>query len=141
MKLQVKKADVWAGQIKDRPGALAEKLAALSAGGVNLGFLLARRRPEAPGKAIVFLSPIKGARQARAAAKAGFAKTRNLRSLRVEGDNRRGLGAKMARALAGAGINVRGLSASAIGKRFVAYIALDKAADAAKALKALKKIA
>jgi hypothetical protein len=37
----------------------------------------------------------------------------------------------IAAALADAGLNVRGLSAAAIGKTFVTHVALDSAADAA----------
>ena len=46
----------------------------------------------------------------------------------------------MTQALADAGINLRGLSAAALGKKFVCYLALDKAADAAKAIRVLKKV-
>ena len=44
----------------------------------------------------------------------------------------RGIGKAITKALAEAGINLRGLSAAAIGKRFVAHLALDTAEDAAK---------
>jgi hypothetical protein len=40
--------------------------------------------------------------------------------------------------LAEKGLNLRGLSAAAIGKKFVAHIAVDSASDAAKAVRALK---
>ncbi len=46
----------------------------------------------------------------------------------------------MTRALAEAGINLRGLSAATIRKQFVVYLALDTAADARKAMNVLKKI-
>ena len=51
------------------------------------------------------------------------------------------MGSKLAGALAEAGINLRGLSAAAIGKRYVAHLALDTAQDAAKAAAVLKKVA
>jgi len=60
--------------------------------------------------------------------------------VRAEGTDKPGLGAKMTQALAEKGINLRGLSAAAIGKRFVAHIAVDKAADATKAVRVLKKL-
>ena len=43
----------------------------------------------------------------------------------------------MTEAIAGAGINLRGLSAAAIGKRFVTYLVLDTAADATKVARIL----
>jgi hypothetical protein len=42
-------------------------------------------------------------------------------------------------AIAGAGVNVRGISALTIGNKAVAYIGLDSKADADKAVKALRK--
>jgi hypothetical protein len=119
MKLQVKRVDVWMGQLDDRPGGLAEKLAALSATKANLEFVLARRSPERPGQAVVFLAPVKGARQDRAAASAGLGKAKNLFSVRVKGQDKPGLCACMIQAVASAGINLRGLSGMVIGRQFV----------------------
>jgi hypothetical protein len=45
----------------------------------------------------------------------------------------------MTRALADAGINLRGVSGAAIGRQSVAYFAFDSAEDAVSALKILKK--
>jgi hypothetical protein len=46
----------------------------------------------------------------------------------------------MTQAIAGAGINLRGLSAAAVGKRFVACLVLDTAADATKVARILSKL-
>jgi hypothetical protein len=140
MALKVERVDTWAATIQDRPGGLAEKLCALSEAGVNLEFVIARRAPDKPGTGVVFATPIKGAAGVRAARKAGFAKTNSLHTLRVEGPDKRGEGARLAQALAAKGVNLRGLSAAAMGKRFVAHIALDTDADAAKALRLLKSL-
>ena len=61
-------------------------------------------------------------------------------SVRIEGADRPGLGAKITRALGDAGISFRGISAIAIGRKFVSYLACDSAADQAKAIAALKKM-
>ena len=137
MALQVCRMDVWVAGIEDRPGGLAEKLAPLAEAGAQLEFVLARRAPEKPGTAVVFLSPLKGAKQLRAAQAAGFHKSQSIHALRVEGPDRPGLGARITGALAGKGINLRGLSAAVIGKRFVLHLALDSSADAAKAARVL----
>jgi hypothetical protein len=47
MAYTVKKVDVWAGEIADRPGGLASTLAALSSAGANIEFVVARRAAEA----------------------------------------------------------------------------------------------
>lgn len=140
MALDVTRADVWAASIADQPGGLAEKLSALAEAGAQLEFVIARREPQNPGTGVVFLTPLKGAAQMRAAKKAGFEKTKSLHSLRIEGPDEPGLGAKMAQALAQAGINLRGLSAAAIGARCVVYLALDSAPDASKAARVLKRL-
>lgn len=139
MAYTVKKVDVWAGEIADRPGGLAETLASLGDAGVDLEFMISRRAPEKPGTGVVFLTPIKGAKQRSAAQKAGLATTERLHSVRVEGPDRAGLGRKMTEALAGEGINLRGLSAAALGRRSVAYFAFDSEADASTAMRVLKR--
>jgi hypothetical protein len=140
MKLNVSRTDTWATTIDDRPGGLADKLAALAAAGANLEFIIARRAPEQRGSGVVFVTPLKGATQVKAAEAAGFQKTGSLHSLRIEGADKPGTGAKLTTALAEAGINLRGLSAAAVGKRYVVHLALDTAQDAAKAAALLKKL-
>jgi hypothetical protein len=139
MAYSVKKVEVWAGEIADRPGGLAGTVEALSGAGANLEFIVARRAPDKPGTGVVFLTPIKGAKQKGAAQANGLATTDSLRSVRVEGADKAGLGAKMTNALAEAGINLRGLSAAALGRRGVSYFAFDSAADADAAIRVLKK--
>ena len=140
MALDVKRVDVWAASIEDRPGGVAEKLAVLADAGAQLEFVIARRTPEKRGAGVVFLTPLKGAAQLKAAKKAGFRKTKSLNSVRIEGADKPGIGARITEALACKGINLRGLSAAAIGRRFVAHLALDSSADAAKAIRLLKGI-
>ncbi len=139
MAIQITKVDVWVGEIKDRPGGLGEKLEALAEAGANLEFVISRRAPDKPGTGVVFLAPLRGAAQTRAAKKAGLSKATGLHSLRVEAPDRAGLGARMTQAITEAGINMRGLSAAALGRRTVSYLAFDRDADAKKASRVLKK--
>ena len=140
MALKVKAVDVWVASMADRSGALAAKLRGLTDAGAVLEFVIGRRAPEKPGTGVAFLTPLKGAAQVKAAKKLGFRKTQSQHSLRIEGPDKAGMGARITEALAAGGINLRGLSAAGIGKRFVAYLALDSAADAAKAIRILKGI-
>ena len=64
MALQVSRVDVWVGKIKDKAGGLAAKLAALADAGANLEFVIARRDDKKKGAGVVFLTPVKGAKQA-----------------------------------------------------------------------------
>ena len=140
MALKVTKVKVWAASIKDRPGGLAKKLDALTKARANLDFVIARRSSARPGMGVVFVTPIKGPKQVKAAKAAGFSTTASLHSLRVEGPDAPGLGARITKKLAAAGINLRGLSAAAIAKRAVCYFAFDTAAKASKAAKILKRL-
>jgi hypothetical protein len=141
MTLKVSRTDTWAAAIDDRPGGLGDKLTTLAAAGANLEFIIARRAPEQRGSGVVFVTPLKGVKQTKAADAAGFQKTSSLHTLRVQGLDRPGMGAKLTRALAHAGINLRGFSAAALGRQYVTHLALDSAADAAKATAVLKKLA
>ena len=49
--------------------------------------------------------------------------------MRIEGGDKAGLGSRIARALGDAGMSFRGMSAVAIGKKFVGYIASTQAED------------
>ena len=137
---KVTRVDTWAAALQDEPGSLAKKLGALAGAGVNLEFVIARRAPDKPGKGVVFVTPIKGPKGSRAARQAGFAKTRGLHTVRVAGPDKKGQGTRIAEALAKEGLNLRGLSAAAIGRQFVAHIALDGSGDAAKVARILKAL-
>ena len=141
MKLKVNRTDTWAAAIDDRPGGVADKLAALAAAGVNLELIIARRAPEQRGSGVVFVTPLKGDKQIKAAGGAGFQKTDSLHTLRVQGADKPGTCAKLTRAWAEAGINLRGFSAAALGQQYITHLALDTAADATKAVAVLKKLA
>jgi hypothetical protein len=140
MPIKASRNDVWMAVIDDRPGGAAEKLEALARGGADLEVVLARRTPEHPGQGVLFAGPIEGAKVKRAAEEAGFKKSENIHGVRIEGTDKPGLGGKIGRALADAGISFRGMQACVIGRNFVSFIALDNADDAAKAVKLLRKI-
>jgi hypothetical protein len=139
MDLIVEQVDVWAATIEDRPGGLAEALATLRDAGADLSFIIARRAPEAPGKGVVFVTPLQGDREISAAAQVGFNVTRRLHSVRVMGRDRPGIAAELTQKLADGRINLRGFSASVIGPQFVAYVAVDSLDDANKAIEILRK--
>ena len=140
MAMKVSRQTVWAATLKDNPGSLAGKLATLADAGADLDFVIARRTDQKKGKGVVFITPIKGAKQIAAAKKAGFRQTKRMHGLCVEGTDKPGIGAKLTAALAEAGLNLRGLSAASIGRRCVCNLAFDKAADATKAARVIRKI-
>lgn len=137
MPYKIDAVDIWCATIEDRPGGLSAKLGPLAAAGANLEFVLARR--DQPGTGVVFVSPVKGVKATRAAQEAGLAKSAEIAALRIEGPDKPGLGAKLTAALAEAGINLRGLAASATKNRCIVYLAFDAKEDAAKAKRTLAK--
>ena len=132
MDMIVEREDVWAASMEDKPGALAQKLSALAEAGADLDFVIARRSGEKPGTGVVFVTPLRGDREIRAATIAGFAVTRHLHSVRIEGMNQSGIGAKIAQKVSEAGINLRGFSGAVVGTQFVLHIGVDSVEDAEK---------
>ena len=140
MALKATKAEVWAVSIDDRAGGVADRLEPLAKAGANFEMVFARRTPENPGKGMLFVTPVRGAKVIRAAREAGMGSPQSIHSVRIEGSDQQGLGAKIARTLGQAGVSFRGISGIAIGRKFVSYVACDSAEDQAKAIAALKKL-
>jgi len=138
MRIDVDRVDVWAASMEDRPGGLAEKLEALAQADIDLEFVNARRAPDKPGEGVVFVMPIKGARQIMAAKKAGFEKTKSLHGIRIDTGNKPGFSSELARKIADAGINLRAFSGASIGNRAIFYLAFDTETDANKVLHLFK---
>lgn len=136
MPYEIERIDIWTGEIEDRPGGLSERLAMLADAGIDLRYGMARRTNA--GKGVFFVDPIQGAQQARVARKAGLEKAKELQGLRVAGPNKAGVTARMTRALAEAGLNLRGLAGMAIGNRCMFYLLFDNKDDAKKAEKTLQ---
>ena len=135
MDLLIDRVDVWAASTADKPGGVSGILKGLYEAGADLDFVIARRAPDEPGKGVVFLTPIQGDREVKAASTLGFNLTSRVNSVRVEGDNVPGAAARLAELIADAGINVRGFSVAVIGPRYIAYIGFDSSSDTEKAAK------
>ena len=139
MDFLVERVDVWAATIDDKPGGLAGVLATLREAGADLQSIIARRAPDKSGKGVVFVTPLQSGREIRAAAQVGFNVTQSHHSVRIMGADRPGIAAELIEKLADGGLNLRGFSASVIGPRFVAYVAVDSEDDANKAIEILEK--
>jgi len=139
MDLLVERVDVWAAAIQDRPGSLAELLTNLREAGADLQLIIARRAPEKSGTGVVFVTPLQGDQEIRAASELGFNVTQSLHSIRVIGRDKPGIAAQLTRKLAEGGINLRGFVASVIGSQFVAYVGVDSLADTKKAIEILQR--
>jgi hypothetical protein len=140
MKLEVEREQVWVTAVPNRPGTLHEKLKVLAEAGANLGFVIARRSDRSADESVVFVTPLTGSKQTKAGEAAGFRKTENMHGVRVSGADKAGVGATLTGALGEAGLNLRGLSAAAIGSKMVMHLAFDSEEDAKRAVTTLKKL-
>jgi hypothetical protein len=131
--------EVWAASTVDKPGGLSGVLEGLSEAGADLDFIIARRAPDKPGTGVVFLTPIRGDREVKAASTLGFNLTSSVDSVRVQGDNVPGAAARLAELVGDAGISIRGFSVAVIGPRYIAYIGFDSPGDAEKAARIIQE--
>src|SRR5262245_365101 len=137
MDFQVRRIQVWTGEVPDRPGVAAAKLEVLAHAGIDLEFVFTRPHPRKPDIGMIFLAPISGPEQIQAARSVELAPALDVAMLCVTGENRAGVGYEIMSRLAIAGVNLRGLSVSAVGHQFAAYLAFDSADDATMALQVL----
>ncbi|MCK4341695.1 MAG: ACT domain-containing protein [Phycisphaerae bacterium] len=138
MAYTVKKVEVWAGDTLNRPGRLARVLEALNEADAELEFLIARRVSEKTSR--IFVAPLIGKKQKRAAVEVGLVSAVGMHALRIEGPDRKGLGAELARAIATADINIRGASAATMGRKTVFYLAFKTEDEAKSAAQVLRKL-
>jgi hypothetical protein len=133
MGFRLDRVHVWSGEVADSPGGVAAMLSELAQAGANLEFVFTQRRPDKPGTGLLYVAPISGAAQVRAARASGLAETHDPVVLRVEGDNEAGLAHRLTQQWALASISFQGLTMSVLGDKFVGYAAFDTTADANRA--------
>src|SRR5262249_47882335 len=108
MGFKLDRAHVWSGEVADQAGGRAPKLALLAQAGANLEYVYTRRTPEKPGTGVLYVAPVTGPMQVRAARAAGLAETNDPVVLRVEGDNSAGLAHRVTQQWAMAGLSLQG---------------------------------
>ncbi len=138
MSYSINKVEVWAADIPNRAGTLSRVLDGVSSAGAQLEFMIARKMNDATSR--VFVAPIKGAKRVKAASGVGLKRAAGLLSLRIEGPDRPGLGSKITNAVAQQGVNLRGASAAAVGKKAVFYLAVESEQDLKEATRAVRKV-
>jgi hypothetical protein len=133
MGFKLDRIHVWSGEVADQAGGVASKLALLAQAGANLEYIYTRRQPDRPGTGLLYVAPITGPLQVRAAKSAGLTEAHDPVVLRVEGDNRAGLGHRLTQEWALRGLSLQGLMMSVLGEQFVGYVAFDSVEEANRA--------
>jgi hypothetical protein len=139
MAVTVKKAVLWRKEIDHRPGMLANTLEPLSEAGADLQVVMAYRYPGGTHRAAIELHPVSGRKSTAAAKRAGLSPS-PIPAL-VQGDNRRGLGHALAKAIGDAGINLSFVMAQVMGRRYSAMFGFENEEDAVKATALIKQSA
>jgi hypothetical protein len=128
---------VWSGEVADQVGATASKLAFLAQAGANLEYVFTKRLTDKPGRGVLYVAPVTGPVQVRAAREAGLTETFTPVVHRLEGDNLAGLAHRVTQQWAVAGINLQGLTLAVLDNHFVGYVAFDTVDDANRAAQIL----
>jgi hypothetical protein len=139
MAIAIKKITLWRKEVANDPGALANVLQPLAAAGASLRVVMGYAMGDS-GRAAIEVFPVSGKKIGAAAAQAGLGAS-STACLLVEGDDRPGLGTRMARAVADQGINIEFVIAQTVGRKFSAVFGLQSESDAAPAAKAIKNAA
>src|SRR5271165_5561774 len=115
MALEIRRVQVWSGEINDLLGAAAAKLEYFARAGADLHFVFTRPHPTKPDAGVIFLGPLSGPEQVQAARQAGLAPALDIVMLYIQGPNRPGIGFEIMSHLAVAGLALQSLSISAAG--------------------------
>lgn len=129
---------VWSCETVDQPGATAAKLSFLAQAGANLEFIYTKRLSVGTGgPGVLYVAPITGPVQQRAAKAAGLSETDDPVVRRIEGDNEAGLAHRLTQQWELANISLQGLTMCVLGTKFVGYVAFDSVDDANRAAQIL----
>ena len=140
MRFKMDRVHVWSGEVADQVGATASKLAFLAQAGANLEYVFTKRLADKPGRGVLYVAPVTGPSQVRAAREAGLTETFTPVVHRLEGDNQAGLAHRVTQQWAVAGINLQGLTMAVLENRFVGYVAFDTVDDANRAAQILADV-
>ncbi len=128
---------VWSCEVADAIGGVSSKLAHLAQAEANLEYVFTKRLLSKPGFGVLYVAPVTGPAQTRAAKDAGMQETDFPVLRRIEGDNEAGLAHHLTQKWAIAGITLQGLTMAVIGMKFIGYAAFDTVDDANRAAQIL----
>ena len=140
MAVQVKPVTLWRVEVQNQPGVLARTLEPLASAKADLQVVMAYRFPGDPSRGAIEVSPVKGGRATRAAQAAGLSDS-GIPALRIDGDNRPGLGHAIATALEEAGVNIAFVVAQVSGGRHSTVLGFDNEEALRRAAPILRRVA
>jgi len=136
--LDIDRLDVWTATCEDKPGGMMQKLEGLTRAGANPDFILAGRTSQ-QGSGVLMVTPIEGQRARIAAEELGFARSKQMQCVRVQGMDEPGLRFLLMQALAREGINLRGAAVTRAASQLVLYLTFDTPETAQRAVDLLER--
>lgn len=140
MSFKMQRVHVYHAEVEDKPGGIAAKLKKLAEAGVHLEYVYSQRSATKPGMGDLYVAPLNGNGQIAAARAAGLHEVSEPIVMRIEGDDKKGLGGRLTQAWEMAGINLHGLVMTVIQGKFVGYVTFDSVDDANRAATILAEL-
>jgi hypothetical protein len=136
----MQRVNLFHAEVEDKPGGAATKLKRLAEAGAHLEYVYSQRSATKSGVGDLFVAPLHGVGEVSAARAAGLHEVSEPIVMRVEGDDKAGLGWRVTQAWEMAGINLHGLVMSVVGGKFIGYATFDTVSDANKAATILAEL-
>ncbi len=140
MSFKMQRVHLFHAEVEDKPGGTAGKLKKLAEAGAHLEYVYSQRSLNKAGVGDLYVAPLTGTGELAAAKAVGLREVSEPIVMRVEGDDKAGLGGRVTQAWEMAGINLHGLVMSVISGKFVGYATFDSVADANKAATILAEL-
>jgi hypothetical protein len=140
MSFKMQRVHLFHAEVEDKPGGVSSKLKKLAEAGAHLEYVYSQRSATKPGMGDLFVAPLHGNGEMKAAREAGLHEVSEPIVMRVEGDDKAGLGGRVTQAWEMAGINLHGLVMSVINGKFIGYATFDSVADANQAARILAEL-
>lgn len=139
MAVAVKRITLWRTEVENKPGMLAQTLEPLAGAGADLHVVMGYRIPGQETRAVIELYPVTGKKITAAAQSAGLSEAL-LPALLVQGDNEPGLGHRLSKAIADAGVNLSFLVAQVLEGRYSAVMGFETEEDLKKVSTIVRKV-
>jgi predicted amino acid-binding ACT domain protein len=140
MSFKMQRVHVYHAEVEDKPGGIAAMLKQLAEAGAHLEYVYSQRSLTKPGVGDLYVAPLTGTAELKAAKAVGLHEVNEPIVMRVEGDDKAGLGGRLTQAWEMAGINLHGLVLSALQGKFIGYVTFDTPQDANRAATILAEL-
>lgn len=140
MSFKMQRVHLFHTEVEDKPGGVSAKLKKLAEAGAHLEYVSSERSATKPGVGDLYVAPLTGNGELAAAKAAGLHEVSTPIVMRVEGDDKAGLGGRLTQAWELAGISLHGLVMSVVAGKFVGYATFDTVADANRAATILAEL-